>query len=60
MVFEEVGLNWRDHVMVDESLYRPSEIAVGRGRPYNACAKLGWQVTYGLRDVAKGMIAVEL
>lgn len=57
IVFDELGLNWQDHVMVDKSLFRPSEIAVGRGRPYKACAKLGWQGKFRLRDVVKGMLA---
>lgn len=56
MVFDELGLNWQDHVMVDKSLYRPSEIAVGKGRPYKACAKLGWQAKFRLKDIVKGML----
>lgn len=56
MVFRELGLNWKDHVMIDKSLYRPSEIAIGKGRPYKACAKLGWQANFRLKDIVKSML----
>ncbi|MCM1982999.1 GDP-mannose 4,6-dehydratase [Lyngbya confervoides] len=57
MVFAEVGLDWQEYVVVDESLYRPSEIAEGKGRPYKAMAKLGWRAQLGLNEVVQGMLA---
>jgi GDPmannose 4,6-dehydratase len=57
--FETVGLNWQDHVMMDESLYRPSEIAVGKGRPYKARALLSWTPQYRMRDVVRLMMAAD-
>lgn len=58
-VFLAVGLNWRDHVISDPSLLRPSEIMVSRGNPAKALQKLGWQATHNMRDVISLIIAAE-
>ena len=29
--FEAVGLDWRDHTTIDQTLFRPTEIMIGRG-----------------------------
>lgn len=44
-VFEHYGLNWNDHVEVDESLLRPTDILVGRADPTKARMHLGWHHT---------------
>jgi GDPmannose 4,6-dehydratase len=54
--FTCVGLNWQDFVETDESLYRPTDIAVGRANPAKAKEKLGWQAQYKLPDVVRMMI----
>jgi len=41
--FSCFNLNWRDHVDVDKSLFRASEIAYSRGNPEKAKRLLGWQ-----------------
>ena len=53
--FSCVGLNWRDHVITDPSLYRPTEISVGRGNPAKAEKVLGWKARYRMRDVVRMM-----
>jgi GDPmannose 4,6-dehydratase len=58
-VFEAVGLNWREHVISDPSLLRPSEIMVSRGNPAKALQKLGWRATRSMRDVVALIIAAE-
>lgn len=55
--FACVNLNWRDHVTSDRSLYRPTDIAVGRGHPAKAREVLGWQAKYKMQDVVRMMIA---
>jgi GDPmannose 4,6-dehydratase len=55
--FNCVGLDWRDHVETDPSLYRPTEITVGCGNPAKACKVLGWQAQYAMQDVVKMMVA---
>lgn len=55
-VFRCVGLDWRDHVGIDPSLLRPSEIMVSRANPEKALKLLGWQATYRMKDVARMMV----
>ncbi len=54
--FSCVGLDWRDHVVTDASLYRPTDIACGRGNPAKAKEKLGWQAQYKMHDVVRMMV----
>jgi GDPmannose 4,6-dehydratase len=54
--FACVGLDWQDHVVTDASLLRPTDIAVGRGDPYKAKEKLGWQARSKMKDVVRMMI----
>jgi GDPmannose 4,6-dehydratase len=54
--FAEVGLDWHDHVVVDKSLFRPTDIAVSRGNPLKAKQQLGWQASYAMSDVVKKMV----
>ncbi|MCS6791575.1 MAG: GDP-mannose 4,6-dehydratase [Oscillatoriaceae bacterium SKYG93] len=54
--FSYVGLDWREHVVTDTSLYRPTDIACGRGNPAKAKEKLGWQAKYKMHDVVRMMI----
>ena len=55
-VFRYLGLNWEDHVQIDESLYRPTEIAISCGNATKAHEKLGWKAKYTMRDVAHMMV----
>jgi GDPmannose 4,6-dehydratase len=48
--FTYVGLDWREHVVVDNGLFRPTDIAISRGNPAKARDKLGWQAQYKLSD----------
>jgi len=41
-VFGQFSLDWRDHVEVDPSLFRPADILVNRADPSKARAQLGW------------------
>lgn len=58
-VFDQLGLNWKEHVKTDPSLLRPSEIMVSRGNPEKARTVLGWQAHHHMREVIKLMIAAE-
>ncbi len=57
--FSAVQLGWRDHVELDSSLLRPTELSVGCGNPAKAQAKLGWKVRYRMRDVVRMMVEAE-
>jgi GDPmannose 4,6-dehydratase len=53
--FNCVGLDWREYVVADQSLLRPSEIMVSRANPAKAADKMGWQASYKMRDVVRMM-----
>jgi GDPmannose 4,6-dehydratase len=58
--FAAAGLDWRDHVDVDKTLFRPSDIAVSRADPAKAARLLGWKASLGPAEVARAMVAHEL
>jgi GDPmannose 4,6-dehydratase len=57
--FECAGLDWHEHVATDPALYRPTEIAVGKGNPAKALKVLGWQARSKMRDVVRMMMQEE-
>lgn len=42
LAFSRQGLNYRDHVTVDQALYRPAEVDHLRADPSKAARELGW------------------
>ncbi|WP_208099113.1 GDP-mannose 4,6-dehydratase [Nostoc sp. 106C] len=58
--FASVDLDWRKHVVIDSSLLRPTDLAVGRGNPAKAKNKLGWQAKYKTKDVVQMMVQARL
>jgi len=57
--FRLVGLDWKDHVFIDKSLLRPTDLAVGKANPIKAKEKLGWVAKYKMPDVVNMMIDEE-
>lgn len=53
--FNCVGLDWREHVITDLTLLRPSEIMVSRANPIKSAQRLDWQARYKMWDVIKMM-----
>lgn len=49
------GLDWREYVIADPTLLRPSEIIINRANPGKAAERLGWQANYKMRDVVRLM-----
>jgi GDPmannose 4,6-dehydratase len=58
--FTSVNLEWRDHVVVDSSLFRPTDLAVGKGNPRKAKIQLGWEAKYKMADVVQMMVNTRL
>ena len=58
--FDAVGLNWREWVITDTSLHRPSEILGNRGNASKAATHLGWQPRFRMREVVKAMVRARL
>jgi GDPmannose 4,6-dehydratase len=57
--FREVGLDWQEHVEVDPSLLRPTDLSRGVGDPSLAEKELGWSAKHRMRDVVRMMIEAE-
>lgn len=57
--FSAVHLNWRDHVVLDPGLLRPTDLAAGRGNTAKAGAKLKWQARHRMHDVVRLMVEAE-
>ncbi len=55
-VFSYCGLNWREHVVKDPQLYRPTDLTEGRANPSKAWRKLKWRAQYKMADVVKMMV----
>jgi GDPmannose 4,6-dehydratase len=58
--FVSAGLDWQEHLVTDASLYRPTEISVGRGNPAKAKQKLGWEAKYKMPDVVRMMVEARM
>ena len=56
ITFDYLGLNWQDHVMTDQSLLRPTDLAISRGNPNKAKVKLGWEAEYAMPDIVRMMV----
>lgn len=58
--FASVNLNWHEHVVIDNSLLRPTDLEVGKGNPAKAENKLGWKAKYKMKDVVQMMVEARL
>ncbi len=54
-VFTWFGLDWHDHVIVDQQLCRPSDISVSLADPSKAAQHLGWRASRNIGAVVDGM-----
>lgn len=57
--FEAEGLDWNEHVVIDQQLIRPAEITANRGDPSKAARLLGWEPTLFMSDVVQLMVEAE-
>lgn len=56
IAFSQYGLNWKDHVIKDENLFRPTDLLYSSADPSRANSELGWFPQYGLTQIIEGMI----
>lgn len=57
--FAELGLDWRDHVDIDPSIKRPSDISYSVGDARKAKRELGWQSSVAFKDIVARMVRAE-
>ncbi len=60
LAFETAGLNWKDYVVIDKTLYRPAEVYLLRGDYSKARRKLGWKPTVSFEELVKMMVNADL
>jgi GDPmannose 4,6-dehydratase len=54
--FEQVGLDWQEHVRQSAQFFRPTDIAYSGANPHKAHMKLGWSTDFAMPDVVNRMI----
>lgn len=60
IAFGQVGLDYQDHVRIDERYYRPTEVDQLLGDASRAHSELGWRPTTEFRDLVALMLAHDL
>jgi GDPmannose 4,6-dehydratase len=58
--FGLAGLDYREHVVVDDANLRPSDVAELRADASKARATLGWQPTVGFQDLIRMMVEADI
>jgi GDPmannose 4,6-dehydratase len=58
--FAQVDLDWRDHVVIEPGLFRPTEITISRGNPRKSRETFDWHARYKMTDVIGLMVKDEL
>jgi GDPmannose 4,6-dehydratase len=58
--FEQVGLNYKDHIEMDKRYVRPTEVDALIGDPSKAARVLGWQAKTHWKALAKLMVEADL
>lgn len=60
LAFREVGLNYEDYVVQDETFYRPAEVDSLIGDAAKAVRELAWKRDYTFGDLVKEMVESDM
>ncbi len=60
IAFERVGLEWRNHVVVDPRFFRPAEVDLLMADSSLAKERLGWEPEVGFRELVERMVDADL
>ncbi len=60
IAFAHAGLNWQDHLEIDQKYIRPTEVDALIGDPSKATRELGWSAKTHWEDLAKLMVDADL
>jgi GDPmannose 4,6-dehydratase len=60
LAFGHVGLNYQDHIVIDEKFMRPAEVDLLVGDPAKAREKLGWTPKTPFPDLVRLMVDADL
>ena len=58
--FSYAGLDWRNHVEIDERYFRPTEVDVLLGDPSKAKRQLGWQAKTSFTELVHLMVHADM
>ena len=60
VAFDRVGLDWEDHVVIDERFLRPAEVDLLIGDPAKAKKVLGWEPSTTFEELVHMMVDSDL
>jgi GDPmannose 4,6-dehydratase len=60
IAFRHVGLDYRDYVVIDSSLFRPAEVDLLLGNPAKAKTRLGWEAKTDLETLIRMMVDADI
>lgn len=60
LAFSYAGLDWKDHVVIDERFFRPAEVQLLMGDYSKGEKKLGWKPTVKFEELVKMMVEADL
>lgn len=60
VAFGHVGLDYQNHVVIDEAFYRPAEVDLLVGDPAKAAQNLGWTPSVGFEDLVTMMVDADM
>jgi GDPmannose 4,6-dehydratase len=60
VAFARAGLDYNEHVVVDEKFFRPAEVDLLVGDPSKAKNKLGWQTEVDFKQLAELMVDADI
>ena len=60
LAFHEAGLDWKDHVVIDEDLLRPADPRVLIGDSRKAWERLGWKPRVSFSELVRLMVRADL
>jgi GDPmannose 4,6-dehydratase len=58
--FDAVGLEWKDHVTIDEAAFRPLDISFNCGDAGRAAEVLGWRAQLTMPQIVRKMVDARL
>ncbi len=60
LAFNEVGLNWEEHVKIDPKLFRPAEVDYLVGDYSKAKRALGWEPEVNFEELVRMMVKADI
>jgi GDPmannose 4,6-dehydratase len=59
-VFSKLNLEWTEHIDINQSLFRPSDITYSAADPKKSLIELGWEPTISFTEIINRLVEAEL